>query len=74
MHADEDGLLLGVISGYDLLALESTPGRIDDSVGFFPPVDRCRRHEVTFGRSSTCGGAPKLSATLGPGAHARHHA
>ena len=37
---DEDGLLLGVISGYDLLALEATPGRVDDSIGFFPPVDR----------------------------------
>jgi len=34
-------LLLGVISGYDLLALEATPGRMDDSIGFFPPVDRC---------------------------------
>ena len=32
--------MLGIVSGYDLLALESTPGRLDDSVGFFPPIGR----------------------------------
>ena len=40
-HASADGedTVVGVVSGYDLLALESTPGRIDDSDGWFPQVN-----------------------------------
>lgn len=38
--ADEDNLMLGIVSGYDLLALESTPGRLDDTIGIFPPIGR----------------------------------
>lgn len=33
------GNVLGVCSGYDLLALDSTPGKLDKS--FFPPIDTC---------------------------------
>lgn len=40
---DEDNVLVGIVSGYDLLALESTPGRLDDTLGFFPPVGRCKQ-------------------------------
>lgn len=40
---DDDNVMLGIVSGYDLLALESTPGRLDDSVGFFPPIGRCKQ-------------------------------
>jgi CBS domain-containing protein len=36
---DDEGKVLGVCSGYDLLALDSTPGRLDKSC--FPPVDTC---------------------------------
>jgi hypothetical protein len=36
---DDDGKVMGVCSGYDLLALDSTPGKLDKS--FFPPVDTC---------------------------------
>ena len=39
--ADESGHVVGVISGYDLLLLESTPGHIDTSEGLFPPIGRC---------------------------------
>merc|ERR1711971_1013401 len=38
--ADESGHVVGVISGYDLLLLESTPGHIDTSEGLFPPIGR----------------------------------
>jgi CBS domain len=37
---DSDGEVIGVVSGTDLLALDCTPGRIDTSIGMFPPVDR----------------------------------
>jgi CBS domain-containing protein len=40
---DGEETVVGVVSGYDLLALESTPGRIDDSDGWFPQVDRCKQ-------------------------------
>lgn len=33
-------MVVGVVSGYDLLALDVTPGTLDDSDGFFPPVGR----------------------------------
>lgn len=36
---DADGSVLGVCSGYDLLALDSTPGKLDKS--YFPPIDTC---------------------------------
>jgi hypothetical protein len=36
---DASGLVLGVCSGYDLLALDSTPGKLDKS--YFPPIDTC---------------------------------
>ncbi|KAK9824266.1 hypothetical protein WJX72_009066 [[Myrmecia] bisecta] len=39
---DETGTVIGVVSGYDLLAVDITPGRLDDSDGFFPPVNRCQ--------------------------------
>jgi hypothetical protein len=34
-----EGKVLGVVSGYDLLALDCTPGKLDRS--FFPPVNTC---------------------------------
>lgn len=36
---DVDGSVMGVCSGYDLLALDSTPGKLDKS--YFPPIDTC---------------------------------
>jgi hypothetical protein len=36
---DASGHVLGVCSGYDLLALDSTPGKLDKS--YFPPIDTC---------------------------------
>ena len=36
---DLDGKVKGVVSGYDLLALDCTPGKLDRS--FFPPVNTC---------------------------------
>jgi CBS domain len=35
----KDGVVVGVVSGYDLLALDCTPGKLDRS--YFPPVDTC---------------------------------
>lgn len=35
---DAEGKALGVISGYDVLALDSTPGHLDSNAGMFPPV------------------------------------
>jgi len=36
---DSENRVIGVCSGYDLLALDSTPGKLDKS--FFPPIDTC---------------------------------
>lgn len=36
---DAEDHVLGVCSGYDLLALDSTPGKLDKS--YFPPIDTC---------------------------------
>ena len=36
---DEQNRVIGVCSGYDLLALDSTPGKLDKS--YFPPIDTC---------------------------------
>lgn len=38
--ADEDRKVLGVVSAYDVLALDCTPGQLDKSDGFFPPINR----------------------------------
>ena len=38
----DDGHVLGIVSGYDLLAVDSTPGRLDASLDanyLFPPVN-----------------------------------
>ncbi len=43
-RAGEDGRVLGVASGYDLLAVDATPGRLDaplDPGDLFPPVNLC---------------------------------
>ncbi len=42
--AGEDGDVLGIVSGYDLLAVDATPGRLDASLDanvLFPPVNLC---------------------------------
>ena len=36
---NESGAVLGMCSGYDLLALDCTPGKLDRS--YFPPIDTC---------------------------------
>lgn len=36
---DDNNHVVGVCSGYDLLALDSTPGKLDKS--YFPPIDKC---------------------------------
>ncbi|GMH35570.1 hypothetical protein BSKO_03438 [Bryopsis sp. KO-2023] len=38
---DDDKKVVGVVSAYDVLALDCTPGQLDKSDGFFPPVNRC---------------------------------
>ena len=38
---DENGAVVGSVSGYDLLALNSTPGKLDSSDGMFPKLGRC---------------------------------
>ena len=35
--ADDKGFVLGTVSGYDILAVETRPQKEE---GFFPPVDR----------------------------------
>ncbi len=40
----EEGHVLGIVSGYDLLAVDATPGKLDASLEathFFPPVNLC---------------------------------
>ena len=40
----DDGHVLGIVSGYDLLAVDATPGRLDASLDanyLFPPVNLC---------------------------------
>eukprot|EP00210_Caulerpa_lentillifera_P004765 g4549.t1 len=39
---DETHAVLGVVSAFDILVLDSTPGHIDRSDGYFPPVDKCK--------------------------------
>lgn len=42
--AGDDGHVLGIVSGYDLLAVDATPGRLDASLDanyLFPPVNLC---------------------------------
>lgn len=42
----EEGHVLGIVSGYDLLAVDATPGKLDASLEathFFPPVNLCAR-------------------------------
>lgn len=38
---DEDGHVLGVVSGFDIIALDTSPGQIDTSDGMFPKLGRC---------------------------------
>lgn len=35
---------IGVVSGFDLLALDATPGHVDRSDGMFPSVGSCEEH------------------------------
>ena len=37
--------VVGVVSGYDLLALDYTPGKLDRSSGLFPPLGSCDSFE-----------------------------
>lgn len=39
---DDSGEVVGVVSAYDILTLDSTPGQLDRSDGFFPRIGRCR--------------------------------
>lgn len=36
-----DGTVLGVISGFDIVALDKTPGSVDKSDGMFPMIGKC---------------------------------
>lgn len=38
---DEDGMLLGEVSGFDIIALDTTPGHVDTTDGMFPKIGRC---------------------------------
>lgn len=37
----ETGKVLGVVSGFDIIALDKTPGHIDRSDGMFPKIGNC---------------------------------
>ena len=39
--AEKTGEVVGVVSAYDILALDSTPGQLDRSDGFFPRLGKC---------------------------------
>ena len=63
--AGDDGRVLGIVSGYDLLAVDATPGRLDASLDanyLFPPVNLC----ASMSCSSLC--CPRRSNRLS-GAH-----
>lgn len=47
---DESGKVLGMCSGYDLLALDSTPGKLDKS--YFPQIDTCIQVRITAASSA----------------------
>ena len=54
--AGDDGHVLGIVSGYDLLAVDSTPGRLDpslDATYLFPPVNLCALLETLKDSQST---------------------
>lgn len=54
--AGDDGHVLGIVSGYDLLAVDATPGRLDASLDanyLFPPVNLCDLRVITDCLSST---------------------
>mmetsp|Transcript_12917 Transcript_12917/g.47238 ORF Transcript_12917/g.47238 Transcript_12917/m.47238 type:complete len:287 (-) Transcript_12917:1637-2497(-) len=38
---EQGGQVVGMLSGYDLLALDATPGHLDNSDGMFPKLGRC---------------------------------
>eukprot|EP00803_Ostreobium_quekettii_P001229 evm.model.scf_1293EXC.2 EVM.evm.TU.scf_1293EXC.2 scf_1293EXC:5249-11437(-) len=38
---DSNNRVIGVVSAYDVLALDCTPGQLDKSEGFFPPINKC---------------------------------
>lgn len=38
---DSSNRVIGVVSAHDVLALDCTPGQLDKSEGFFPPVNKC---------------------------------
>ena len=38
---EKTGEVVGVVSAYDILALDSTPGHLDRSDGFFPKLGKC---------------------------------
>jgi len=41
---DDNNRPIGVVSGFDILALDSTPGHVDRSDGMFPSVGKCAEH------------------------------
>ena len=55
---DESGTVVGVVTGYDILTLDSTPGQLDRSDGFFPKIGRCHQEfdgdEKAMWRSFFC--------------------
>jgi len=47
---DEDGKLLGEVSGFDIIALDKTPGRVDTTDGMFPKIGRCEEYNGDVGK------------------------
>lgn len=41
---DDDGQVLGVISGFDIISLDKSPGHIDRSDGLFPKLGSCETY------------------------------
>ena len=44
------GEVLGMVSGYDLLVLDATPGHLDKTMGLFPPVGTCEQFGGSLSR------------------------
>jgi CBS domain-containing protein len=47
---DKDGKLLGEVSGFDIIALDKTPGRVDTTDGMFPKIGRCEEYNGDVGK------------------------
>ena len=41
---DSTNKVVGVLSGYDILINDNTPGRLDRSAGMFPPIGSCAQY------------------------------